>query len=588
MLKKLLIRNFKSFIDVEIDLSQTVVFIGPNNSGKTTALQALALWDAGCRHWLSKRDSDKKKDAAKAVTIGRKDLVYLQLPSSNAMWRDLRVREGYKEDDKPKTKNILIEIIVEGEDEQGQWQCGLEFEYVNEEYFYCRPLRTNDSDKPNRMVVPVDRVRNIKLAFLPPMSGLLLEEPLLQPGRVEVMLGSGRSGEILRNLCYALWERKDGGWQSVVKAMKSLFGATLRDPEFVAQLGTLEISYQQQNGTDLPLNSAGLGQQQTLLLLAYMHLNPGAVILLDEPDAHLEILRQRQTYHLITEIARHTNAQVICASHSEVVLNEAIERDTVVAFVGKPHLISDERGSQVLKALRDYGFENYIQAEQTGWVLYLEGSTDLALLQAWARRLNHPATNALEKPFVHYLNTNVPSVACSHFAAVKEANPKLLGVALFDRLEKNIQGEMIGLAQVEWSRREIENYICTESVLIRYAKGDDLPEDLISGVEKESRLVAMRETIEEMEQAAKVFGTSLWSGDAKASEEVLPRIFALYRTKINDIRIPSKKDYFTLVDYQLPDEVDPEVIEKLDLIAKQAALATPHEVAEATPKKVVK
>jgi predicted ATPase len=588
MLKKLLIKNFKSFTDVEIDLSQSVVFIGPNNSGKTTALQALALWDACCRHWLAKRDGDKKKDAAKAVTIGRKDLVYLQLPSSNAMWRDLRVREGYKEDDKPKTKNILIEIIVEGEDEQGVWQCGLEFEYVNEEYFYCRPLRTNDAEKPNRMLVPVDRVRNIKLAFLPPMSGLLLEEPLLQPGRVEVLLGSGRSGEILRNLCYALMEKQDGGWQSVVKAMKSLFGATLRDPVFVAQLGTLEISYQQQNGTDLPLNSAGLGQQQTLLLLAYMHLNPGSVILLDELDAHLEILRQRQTYHLITDIARRTNAQVICASHSEVVLNEAIERDTVVAFVGKPHLISDERGSQVLKALRDYGFENYVQAEQTGWVLYLEGSTDLALLQAWARRLGHPAAIALEKPFVHYLNTNVPSDACRHFAAVKEANPQLLGVALFDRLEKNIQGEMPRLVQMQWSRREIANYICSESVLIRYAKGADQPEDLISGVEGESRLIAMQETLEKMDQAAKIVGMPLWSGDAKASEEVLPRIFTLYRSKINDIRIPSKKDYFTLVDYQMPGEIDQEVVEKLDLIAKQAALARLPDWEETMPKKVTK
>ena len=54
-----------------------------------------------------------------------------------------------------------------------------------------------------------------------------------------------------------------------------------------------------------------------------------------------------------------------------------------------------------MKALREIGFEQYYQAEQTGWGLYLEGSTDLAMLQAFARRLGHEeAVRALEKPFV--------------------------------------------------------------------------------------------------------------------------------------------------------------------------------------------
>ncbi|WP_322821425.1 AAA family ATPase [Chloroflexus sp.] len=49
MLTKLTIRNFKLFTDAEIELSERVIFIGPNNSGKTSALQALALWDIGVK-----------------------------------------------------------------------------------------------------------------------------------------------------------------------------------------------------------------------------------------------------------------------------------------------------------------------------------------------------------------------------------------------------------------------------------------------------------------------------------------------------------------------------------------------------------
>lgn len=575
MLKRLSIKNFKRFDAVEIDLSPAVVFIGQNNSGKTSALQALALWDAGCKHWLAKRAGAGKKDAAKAVTIGRKDLVYLPLAASNALWKDLRVREGFREDDKTKTKSILIEIVVEGRDKDGDWACGFEFEYVSEEFFYCRPLRLDQSEKPQRMPVPTQQVEGIKLAFLPPMSGLLMEEPLLQVGRIGVLLGSGRSGEVLRNLCYSVGEMEDGSWESIVGDMDSLFGVKLGAPTFVRQLGTVEIDYVDAFGARLPLTSAGLGMQQTLLLLTYLYRNRHSVLLLDEPDAHLEILRQRQTYQKLTEVARKNGCQIVCASHSEVVLNEAVSRDTVVAFIGKPHVVSGS--AQVLKALRDFGFEHYLQAELTGWVLYVEGSTDLAALQAWARLLGHPAANALAQPYVHYLNTNLPSLAHQHFAAVKEANGGLLGFALFDRLDKDFQGTQVGLTQYEWRRREIENYVALPEVLRRFARGEETPDDLFMVGESENRVRAMDAAMAEVEQAVQTLGENLWAPERKASEQVLPQIFSRYHGKTSDTRIPEKNAYAQLIEYQLPEEVDPEVIEVLNVIDRIATRSMRHE-----------
>ena len=49
MLTKLTVRNFKRFGELEIELGNPVAFIGPNNSGKTSAMQALALWDIGLK-----------------------------------------------------------------------------------------------------------------------------------------------------------------------------------------------------------------------------------------------------------------------------------------------------------------------------------------------------------------------------------------------------------------------------------------------------------------------------------------------------------------------------------------------------------
>ena len=321
-------------------------------------------------------------------------------------------------------ENIRVDIIVEGVEGNTAWRCGLEFDYANQESFYCRPLRTGGGDPLDRMPVPPE-AGSVEIAFLPPMSGLAATETRLDPGAVNVRVGEGRTAEVLRNLCFRIREERPEQWEQLTKQIDALFGAQLDAPRYVEERGEITMSYRER-GVSLDLSSSGRGLQQTLLILSYMYANPGAVLLLDEPDAHLEILRQRQIYRLITEAAAESNSQIIAASHSEVLLNEAAGKDTVVAFVGKPHRI-DDRGSQVLKALRAIGFEDYYLAEQVGWVLYLEGSTDLAILQAFARRLGHEAASrALERPFVHYVGNQLPE-ARSHFHGLREALPELPG-----------------------------------------------------------------------------------------------------------------------------------------------------------------
>src|SRR5205814_9515660 len=91
---------------------------------------------------------------------------------------------------------------------------------------------------------------------------------------------------------------------------------------------------------------------------------------------------------LLTETAEIQGSQIIAASHSEVVLNEAASRGRVIAFVGKPHVMNDT-GKEVIKAMKDIGFEHYYQAEQKGRVLYVEGHTDLAVLRVFAELTQH-------------------------------------------------------------------------------------------------------------------------------------------------------------------------------------------------------
>ena len=315
MLTKLIVRNFKKFLNVEIDLGNPVVFIGPNNSGKTSALQALALWDVGLKRWNEKRKDKATPEKRPGVTINRRDLVAIPVPTADLFWRDLHVRDVQKIDGKQDTKNIRIDIIVEGIIEDKSWKCGLEFDYANEESFYCRPLRLSEDKNANRMSIP-DKTDKIKIAFLPPMSGLAANETKIGAGAVNVRIGEGRTAEVLRNLCYTLSCDSDAHWKNLCLYIQSLFGVLLDKPEHIIERDEIVMSYQEK-GNRFDLSSSGRGLQQTLLLLAYMLNNPGSVLLLDEPDAHLEILRQRRIYRLLTEVAGKFGSQIIAASHSK-------------------------------------------------------------------------------------------------------------------------------------------------------------------------------------------------------------------------------------------------------------------------------
>ncbi|MCQ3804850.1 MAG: AAA family ATPase [bacterium] len=579
MLTKLIVRNFKGLEYAEIELGNPVVFIGPNDSGKTSALQALTLWDLGLRRWTEKR-GELAPPQRPGVAVNRRDLVGVPVLSARHLWRELRVRQTFRDSGGQRTENIRMEVIVEGVTGQQPWSCGLEFDYTNEESIYCRPLRTVP-DGTERMPVPPQKLWP-RMALLNPMSGLVSNETRLEPGAIDVRLGEGRTAEVLRNLCMRVVELPDGKarWKALSDRIASLFGVTLDTPHLIPARGEVQVTYRTKVGSRLDLSSAGRGMQQTLLLLSFINLHPDSVLLLDEPDAHLEILRQRQIYELLGEAADDNRTQVICASHSEVILNEAVQQDTVVAFVGSPHRIQAK--SQVLKALRDIGFEDYYQAEITGFVLYLEGRTDLALLRSFAHALGHPAAGALERPFLRNVGNHV-NTARSHFYGLREAKPDLLGYALFDRLDRDDLNPKGPLIEHMWPRREIENYLLPAVTLRRYAK--EKGRASVSGPHPTAHMTSMFEETEGlrwlsvMDQAIRDFVPPIalrdpehqyWA-NTKISGELMDPVLATFFRELATPPVMRKRNYHHLIKYLDASEIHQDVIKVLDGIAKQAS-----------------
>lgn len=563
MLTRLVLRNFKIFDEVEIELGERVVLAGPSNSGKSTVLQALSLWSTCVQHWVKKYGFQGVPKHRRPVVLSTQDLTVQPVPTADFLWHKPHTDVGKTKDGS--AADVPIEIEVSGVHEDAQWCMPVELHYTNEASFRCHPkIGCGDSYQE------VPRAALLRVVYLPPMLGVAPTEPRLYDGAISVRLGEGRTSEVLRNICWQAATTDRHKWDNVVKMMNAMFGIQLNTPEYIAKRGEIEMTYRH-GGMDFDLQTSSLGQQQVLLMLSYMVANPGVVLLLEEPGAHLDALLQRQVYDALMTVADETGSQVIATSHSDTIIDEAASRDMVVALVDKPRRIDVRALPQGAEAIMAIGFDQYLQALQTGWVLYLNGATDLAILRVLAEKLEHPARAVLDRPFVYYIGDQ-PARALDHFRTLRKAKQDLVGIAIYSRLESGVV-DCPNLTQLAWSKREIESYLCQHNSLLAYArsfaKGSH---DLMFAPQA---MGAMTAAIDKVLSSRWILGDDGKFGpDVRVSDDFISPVL---RTFLEEMGWPAatlgRTGYHVLARFVSKEAIDPEIVRKLDAIRAVAETA---------------
>ncbi|OAV74122.1 hemin importer ATP-binding subunit [Bacteroidales bacterium Barb7] len=568
MITNIKVENFKKLECISFPLSSSVVIIGPNNSGKSTIFQALCLWEIGIRNFIA-ASIEGKLNKNKNVTINRKDLVNSPVEDAKFLWT--KRKSAIKDSEKKIPKQVILSIELEIEDKGEIWKCCTEFYYYNAESFSCKV--TTGLDKITALY---KNGNGIHFGFLQPMSGISSSEDKLTQGSIDRKLGEGKTAEVLRNICYEILYPEiaaknsvdtNANWDRLYKVIKIMFGATLEKPEYIKSTGLIRLEYTEK-GIKYDISSGGRGFLQTLLLFAYMIANPDTIFLLDEPDAHLEVIRQREAFQQINEIANETRSQLLIASHSEIVLDEAAEASKVIALIENQAFelnASTKKQSirYIKKALTEIGWEKYYLAKLKGHVLYLEGSTDLQMLLTFASKLNHKAEPLLRFANVYYTADNVPNTAVSNYVALKEIFPELKGLALFDRIEKNID-EIKLLKVICWQRRELENYFACPPLLVKHAK-------LLRNIYKD---FTVKQLEDKMNQAITDYTSPAylkdpndkWWNDTKLSDDWLDKIFPEFYRQLDTPIDFFKRDYYRLIRLMDTKDIPAEITDKLDAI----------------------
>jgi hypothetical protein len=563
MLTKVIIERLKRFERVEIPLGEAVVFAGPNNFGKTTAIQALSLWKFALDRWQSQRGRGTKSKAKKrvGVSITRKELTAIPVRSFELLWNNKKLISKQPKDNTP----IKIIITVEGRDNGRTWSCGIELQYARTDLIYCR-LSGEEEIPPEAL--------QYSMIHVPPLSGLQTEEKRIDPGYQNYVIGEGRPGEFLRTLLWEIAEQTDQApWQSLCEHIKTIFRYQLLKPSYVPArdafimaeyLPGIPPSSRGKGGLPvLDISSGGSGFHQVLLLLAFFYARPGSVLLLDEPDAHLHVILQHEIFDLLRKVAWERKSQLVVATHSEVIIDET-DPTQIVAFLGeKPHpLLNTSQKAKLQKALTRLRSLDYLLAGEIGRVLFSEGENDCKILREWARILSHPAYTFLSHPYFVSLGGNDWTQARDHFHALKEAFPDLQGYLLLDRREP-FQGmeDLIksGLAVGIWERNEIENYLLIPEAIVRFCRSNE-PGMFASHFESAAREMLQKEWPPAALEDS--FGKIAFLTDLKASDEILLPFFQKIGKPTN------KSELYLLTAEMKPEEIHPEVITKLDAIAE--------------------
>lgn len=546
MIERVTIRRFKRFADVTFTLPGHIVIAGPNNCGKTTMLQAITAWDLALTHWQQRHDYQRHGGYYAKAPIARQAFTAVPLRAFDLLWNNRKY-----------SGSIEIEIR-----HSTGWTVTMELMADSTEQVYVRP-------KPDIEPDTVKQV-NLNTAFVPPMTGLSIGEPVYQRPKVDQLLGQGKPGDVIRNLLVEA--HQTSAWEPLQDSIKRLFHYDILPPD--ASGADIIVEYKDHHeGPRLDIASAGSGFQQVLMLFTFLHARPGSILLLDEPDAHLHVILQDAIYGELRSVAAKQHSQLIISTHSEVIIN-SVEPRELCMLLNQPKLLDSVVDRERLTAsLGMLSNTDILLAQDAPGILYVEGYTDINILVEWAKILNHPVYETLTtrlfwKPTVWEPRPGASGIkAKDHYDALKLVRTDLPGLVLLDGDDDpRVPATIVtgtGLQRLRWNRYEIESYLVHPKALERFIE-KEVGSGALSAEAKKDMLAYLEQTftssfLQDPEKPHPLIDAYLQQ--RKARTDVIPPILdaaglhGFPYTRFNEIAA-----------VMLPDEIHPEVKDKLDAI----------------------
>lgn len=315
------IQNFKRIVATQVPLSPITVVVGGNNSGKSCVLQAphfaINLLQAAVM------EGDR--------TIPAQNLRYI--PTGDVL--DLPHGERLTSETKP------VEVTFEIKDHRSSSEIrAYSVSFTRSEGLNVRIDSSADEVAETRLS---DFARPYSI-YVPGLAGIPLYEEYRSDAIIASAIARGDANLFLRNVLLRIHRDDDK-----LRRLNSYLSQVLGGAELVVSFDIESDSYikawVRRDARDTPIDAMGTGILQCLQILAYViEYNP-ALILLDEPDAHLHPNNQRMVASLLIDLVRSGANQILLATHSRTLL-DAFRDNDLATFVWLENGLVQTRASQ--------------------------------------------------------------------------------------------------------------------------------------------------------------------------------------------------------------------------------------------------
>jgi len=356
----------------------------------------------------------------------------------------------------------------------------------------------------------VDQADIPKLAYLPPLAGVLPKEERLSGAAQKRLVGSGVAGAVVRNMLLDLWVHqtsglkslrrptgaipskakaeflKSDGWQALSGVLVDVFkcGLQIGDYDdnyhnriyvhvFNAYRDKATIKKSAESITrDIVVEGSGFLQWLSVYALAVN--DTINILLLDEPDSHLHPDLQSELVFRLNLLAIQQKKQVFLTTHSTTILS-SVAAGNIFRIEQNKYLATDTDISALFAGLGSEFSPRLDRLKRAKRLFFHEGPSDLELLKTWAKTLKITWPDNL----VAWQTTESDADRQTLFRSLKAEISGLKCLSLRDRdlIHANEIDENLGMKSQKpkdvnfisriWKRTNIEGYLMSTPAIAR-------------------------------------------------------------------------------------------------------------------------
>lgn len=300
-LKSIHVIRFKGIKDAPFDTSPINVFIGANNSGKSTLAQVIHF-SVGLLQAIELAGRWGSKNSV-AVSLSPTQLLYTPCIDLYALGSGGQL---YERSDSA----IEISLVLDN---------GEKIDLSIRKGRNTNILVSVENVEAAKTIASIAKPFTI---FSPGLAGIARNEEYISDGVLLRTIARGDANLVFRNILCRLHNGVyQSSWTEFMDDLRNLFPTI--DIKVAYQSDTDEhiMVFSKLVGTTTPIELAGTGVLQAIQILAYVHYFHPSVIVLDEPDSHLHPNNQRLLCKLLQVVAEERDTQVFLTTHSRHVVD---------------------------------------------------------------------------------------------------------------------------------------------------------------------------------------------------------------------------------------------------------------------------